>query len=414
MHSEALLGAPEGVAEAGHRLVEDEDEPELVGEGAEALQEPRARPHEALPGLRDDRGHLAARVPEHPLGGREVVVGGDEDGLRDAPRDAVRVGGGLGVGGRVGRAVAPHRVVVVAVVGPLELDDLLAPGERAREPERHERRLRSSRRVADEVRAGDDLLELRRVADGGHVGDADEMRREVDLLLDRGPDPRMVVAEEEGAAPAGEVDELAPRRVEEVRPPPVGEDERALVRQAVAGEDAAGQALRRLPQKLVLALEVEVELGRRRRSRASSFYSSPSAPRARAGSGPANPRRPGGPGARSVRGGPNRRPPVRPARLPLHPPPAPPPRPGGTPRPGRGSRRGRRARGARAAPSPRPRGGSAGARRSRPARPRSAPRTLAVRARREARPGRPPSPPRRPRPFRHPPPPRSPAAPPPA
>ena len=68
--------------------------------------------------------------------------------------------------------------------------------------------------------------------------------------------PSMVVAEEEGAAPAGEVDELAPRRVEEVRPPPVGEDERAVVRQAVPGEDAAREALRRLPQKLVLALEV--------------------------------------------------------------------------------------------------------------------------------------------------------------
>ena len=79
------------------------------------------------------------------------------------------------------------------------------------------------------------------------------MRREVDLLLDRVPDPIVVVAEEEGAAPAGEVDELAPRRVEEVRPPPVGEDERALVRQAVAGEDAAREALRRLPEKLVLA-----------------------------------------------------------------------------------------------------------------------------------------------------------------
>ena len=68
----------------------------------------------------------------------EIVVGQCQREVRDLLRDASRAGDAEGGHARAGLYQQP---VGVAVIAALKLDDVFAPGEAARDPDRRHRRL---------------------------------------------------------------------------------------------------------------------------------------------------------------------------------------------------------------------------------------------------------------------------------
>ena len=137
----ALLRAAARDAEAGHHLVEDQDSaPCLVQCGAQALEvagRGNDEAHVAGDRLDDDGGDVArrrarARPPARSLYGDDERVARGALGHAGRARDAERRGAGAG---------GDEQAVGVAVVAAVELDDLVAAGEAAREAQRAHRRL---------------------------------------------------------------------------------------------------------------------------------------------------------------------------------------------------------------------------------------------------------------------------------
>ncbi len=196
-YAEALLGAAARDAEAGDHLVEDQEHTRDVAEPAQRLQVAglgRDDAHVRRDRFDDDRSEPFAVAHDRLRRGVEVVVRNDD-----------RVGGGSGRHPRRRRdsqrrepgACAREQRVGVAVVAPGRLEDPVALGECAREPQRAHAGLGAGR---DEPH----LLHRRH-----GVGD---LRGELHLGLGRGTEARPVerrltndldrlgigVAEEEG------------------------------------------------------------------------------------------------------------------------------------------------------------------------------------------------------------------------
>ena len=144
MHAGQLLGAAAGDAEAGDDLVEDE---QSAGRGrlvAQQLEEALGRRDEAhvrRVGLAQDGGELVL-LGRRPDGGG--IVPRHDHGVRGRRgRDARAGGEGLG---REAAARLGEQAVDVPVVGPGELQELLAAGRRAGEPDGAHRGLGARRR----------------------------------------------------------------------------------------------------------------------------------------------------------------------------------------------------------------------------------------------------------------------------
>ena len=90
LDAEELGGAAAGEAEPGLDLVEDQQDPELLGERPHRLVEPGLG-HDALGvaehRLDDDRGDLLALALEEAAQEVDVVVAGRDDRVRDGARD---------------------------------------------------------------------------------------------------------------------------------------------------------------------------------------------------------------------------------------------------------------------------------------------------------------------------------------
>jgi hypothetical protein len=137
-----LLRAAPGNAEAGDHLVEDEQGAGGGAERAQRLEEAGLRRDDAhVPGhgLDDDRRELVAVPLDRGRDALGVVVGADDRVRGRAGRDARR---GRDPEGREPGARRREQRVGVAVVAARELEDAVAAGRAAREPERAHRRLR--------------------------------------------------------------------------------------------------------------------------------------------------------------------------------------------------------------------------------------------------------------------------------
>ena len=136
-------------AEAGLDLVEDQQDAELLGQGAHRLVEAGLGQDGlgvAEDGLDDDRGDLLATLLEQPAQPLDVVVARRDDRVGDRVRDAPAPGQadrrvGVAELGHVVRRDADQGVVVDAVVLALELHDLVATGVGPGDAHRVHRRL---------------------------------------------------------------------------------------------------------------------------------------------------------------------------------------------------------------------------------------------------------------------------------
>mmetsp|Transcript_10241 Transcript_10241/g.17627 ORF Transcript_10241/g.17627 Transcript_10241/m.17627 type:complete len:515 (-) Transcript_10241:180-1724(-) len=153
--AEVALRAAVRDAEAGHHLVEDQQRAVLGGQLAQALQELLGGGDEARVahhGLQDDGRHLV--LLQQGLHALQVLVGGDQGAG----------GGALGHAGGVGQAEGGHaraglheEAIGVAVVAPVELDDLLAAGEGAHQAEHAHAGLGTRVSETDHLHGGDGI-----------------------------------------------------------------------------------------------------------------------------------------------------------------------------------------------------------------------------------------------------------------
>ena len=212
-----------------------------------------------LRGLDDDRGEGPPLRPDDPARRFEVVVGGDPHEVLDRPRDPgrarhhsphPRVPVRPGPGPVRRRRRVPEAVVAVPVVGAVELEHFLAPGEGPREAESEHHRLRPREGETDPVRPPDHAGEALREPDRKGVPDAHELHRAGRLALYRLDDRGVAVAEDEGAAAAGVVDEAPAPAVDDARPAPLDRNVVRLRRVAMPAEHAARHAPLRRPQQL--------------------------------------------------------------------------------------------------------------------------------------------------------------------
>jgi hypothetical protein len=130
-------------AKARHHLVEDQHGAVLVANVPQPLQKSRFRHHEvhvACDRLDDDAGDVVACLRECGFHRREIVVGNHNGLIRNRSRHARRRR--LAERQRA-RAGFHEQAVAVTVIAALELHDLAAPGETAREPKRGHRGLGS-------------------------------------------------------------------------------------------------------------------------------------------------------------------------------------------------------------------------------------------------------------------------------
>ncbi len=212
---EVLGRAAAGEAEAGLDLVEDEEDPELLGQRAHRLVEARLGQDPlgvAEDRLDDDRRDLLAALLEQAAEPLDVVVAGRDDRVGDGVRDPAAPGqpdrrvGVAELGHVVGRD-ADQRVVVDAVVLALELHDLVATGEGPRDAHRVHRRLGARDRHPDLVDPAGQLLDelhgLDLVLRGEREADA-LAHPLVDVIVD----PLVVVAEDDRAVAHPQVDVL--------------------------------------------------------------------------------------------------------------------------------------------------------------------------------------------------------------
>jgi hypothetical protein len=129
------LRAGQADAETGHHLVEHEQRAVLRAQLADALDERHAGAHEVhVAGDRfdDHAGDCGAVLGERCLDLRDVVVFQDQGVLHHLGRHA---GAGRVAEGGQARAGLDQQRVGVTVVATLELDDCLAAGGAARQPD---------------------------------------------------------------------------------------------------------------------------------------------------------------------------------------------------------------------------------------------------------------------------------------
>ena len=243
-HAVPLLRAAPGDAEAGHHLIEDQDDAVLGGELAQGLQEGWLGTDAALQRLHADRRQLAG-VPLDELArhGR-VVERRKQQIVGHRCRQAGGVGGGVRVVAGLERLGSVQREVADAVPAALEAQHAPPPREGARhahgEGDRvgaggHEADLLPARRgVEDALAQLDDLLV-----------EAEVGRAELQLLGDRRHHRGMAVAEDHRPAAVQEVDVLAPVGVVELAALSAHEHHGDVVRQVklahrAADEDASG------------------------------------------------------------------------------------------------------------------------------------------------------------------------------
>ena len=219
---------------------------------AKALEEALLRGEGALQGLDDDAGELVVVALDDGGGGLDVVEGRDEHVARGGRGDAEAVGRGRRevsqVGGRRGHA--HHGVVVGAVEGALELQDLVAAAVGAGDAHGVEGGLGAAAGEAHLLGAGDGADDLLGQQQGVLV-EAEVRGTPGELLLDGGDDLGVRVADEHGAGAEDVVDVLVAADVPDAGAAAPGDD--GVHRDDVAGA-ASRQDSRREVQKLPLAL----------------------------------------------------------------------------------------------------------------------------------------------------------------
>ena len=212
---EELGGAATREAEAGLHLVEDQEDPELLGERAHRLVE-AGRRHDPLrvaeDRLDDDRRDVVALALEQPAQEVDVVVAGRDDRVGHRVRNAAAPGEAYRVVlvaelAHVIRRDADQRVVVDPVVLTLELHDLVAPGVRPRHAHRVHRRLGAGHRHARLVDPAGQLAQELDRADLV-LGRERERHALAHALVDVVVDARVAVAEDHRAIAHAQVDVL--------------------------------------------------------------------------------------------------------------------------------------------------------------------------------------------------------------
>ena len=254
-----VLGRPApGEPEAGLDLVEDEQDPELLGE----------RPHRrveaglgqdalgiAEDGLDDDRGDVLALALEQAAQEVDVVVAGRDDRLRDGlgmPRPQARRTGLSLVAelGHVVRRDADERVVVDAVVLALELHDLVAAGVAAGDAHRVHRGLGAGHRQARLLDPAGDLADELGGPDLVLAREA-EAHAPAHPLVDMVVDPVVTVAQDHRAVAHPQVDELVAVDVPDPAALATVDVDRVLAPGPEVGVGAAGQRPTGSPVHLV-------------------------------------------------------------------------------------------------------------------------------------------------------------------
>ena len=260
-HPEELGGPAPGEPEAGLDLVEDEQAAELLGERPHALVE--ALPRQDRLGVAQDRlddhgGDVLALALEDPAKGLQIVERDRDDGLGDllgdtpAPGQADRVVT-IAELRHVVRPDADQGVVVDAVVLALELHDLRAAGEAARDPHRVHRALGPRDGHPDLLDPAGQLLDELSGQDLVLAGEA-EADAPPHPLVDVIVDPLVGVAEDDRAVAHPEVDELVAVEVPDVPALAPIDVDRVLAPGPEVGIGAARQGLERPPVHLQLAI----------------------------------------------------------------------------------------------------------------------------------------------------------------
>ena len=215
--SVARLRASPRDAEAGDHLVEDEQRAVAGAEVAQASEKARrGRDHTHVAGhwLHDERRDTPGMGFERGLDRREVVERHGQGQRGQGRRHPQAVGHAEG---RAARARLDEQAVGMPVIAPVELDDDVAPGRPAREPDRAHRRLRARGHEAHHLhgrhRARDHLRHLDLGASGRPIA-----RPPPRGLGDRLDHRRRGVAENERSPRAEEVDVGAPVGVHDARP----------------------------------------------------------------------------------------------------------------------------------------------------------------------------------------------------
>ncbi len=224
VHGSAASAAPAGEApvagvagaEAREDLVDDQQRAVFAGDpgkaGVEALAG-RDDTHVGRSRLGDDGGDVAAVLGEGCLDGGEIVVGQHQGlgggGGGDAGRTGQRQGGDAGPG-------RGEESVEVAVVAAGELDDQVASGEAAGQPDGGHGGFGAGGDHPDAFGGGDAFLD-----DRGEVGFVRRRGAEGESAVDGGvdgcEDGRVGVAQQRRAPGADEVDVLGAVGVGQVR-----------------------------------------------------------------------------------------------------------------------------------------------------------------------------------------------------
>ena len=264
LDAEELGGPAARQSEPGLDLVEDQQDPEFLGEGAHLPVEALLR-HDRLgvaeDRLDDDRRDLLAVPLEDPAKGVDVVVARRDDRVRDGARDAAAPGERdrrirVAELGHVVRADADQRVVVDAVVLALELHDLLAARVGAGDAHRVHRRLGARHGHAGHVDPARELLDELHRADLVLARQA-EAHAPAHALVDVVVDPLVPVAEDHRPVAHAQVDELVAVGVpDHAALAPIDVD-RALAPGAEIRIRATGQRLERSLVQRVLGVATE-------------------------------------------------------------------------------------------------------------------------------------------------------------
>ncbi|OQA43269.1 MAG: hypothetical protein BWY52_01922 [Chloroflexi bacterium ADurb.Bin325] len=234
--------------EPGHHLVEDQQRAVGPGQLAQAGQEAGLRRHDAHVArhrLDDHRGDLP-RVPGEQLRRGWQVVEGRDQRIRGHGRGHA---GGIGQAqGRHAGAGAHQQHVGVAVVAALELDDLVPPGERARQPQRAHGGLRARVDEAQQLHAGHEALDQPGQLELQRAGRA-EARTLRGRAAQRGGHTRVRMAEDQRPPREDVIQEAVAVHVVEIGPFPARDEQRVAAHRAerahrrvhAAGEQGLGQ-----------------------------------------------------------------------------------------------------------------------------------------------------------------------------
>lgn len=225
-------------AESGDHLVEHQQGADPVAQAAQTREESRLRHQGTLHRLDDDGGEAVRNGLDEADCGFEVVVRRDQHRAAHRGRNAgrVRMGRGIIRGARGLEAV--QRVIVVAVISALELEQQVAAGEGPRQAQGIERGIGAAAGQLDRFGAGHELRDslgktgrdvVHRVIGGAARG----------LLLDGRNDARMGVADQHRSGAEDEIDELAAIGGPQAGASPAGDDDGEIVGQLEGTEAIA-------------------------------------------------------------------------------------------------------------------------------------------------------------------------------